>query len=103
MHCISQPCIAPGQTFLPWVKPGQPKVDLSTGAIVWKFYSTPEPFVGASVWGSMPSVDPVRNAIYIATGDNYDLPDAVTDCLKALGNLTADNVPQQIACEVRGN
>jgi len=70
------------------------------GALQWKWYATPDGFTGAAVWGSQAPVDKARNLIYIATGDNYEHPQEVEDCLKALEPLTADNVPQQLECEV---
>ena len=66
-----------------WLKPrslapGPPQVRLSDGKRVWKIYVTPPNHPGAAVWGSAPSVDPARNSVYIATGDNYDYPPEVT-------------------------
>ncbi len=75
------------------------QVDLSTGGLIWKWYATPSEWSGAGVWGSMPPVDLARGLIYVSTGDNYNYPPAVEACLTALDPLTADNVPQQLACE----
>lgn len=75
------------------------KIRLVDGALQWKWYATPDGFTGAAVWGSQAPVDKARNLIYIATGDNYEHPQEVEDCLKALEPLTADNVPQQLECE----
>ncbi|KAL5409225.1 hypothetical protein PMIN04_011123 [Paraphaeosphaeria minitans] len=32
-------------------------------------------FSGASVWGSQPSIDPIRNQVFIGTGQLFSLPD----------------------------
>ena len=52
-------------------------LDLATGAILWKTYMTPdEDYPGNAVWGSSPAIDTKRGSLYIATGNNYDAPDA---------------------------
>jgi polyvinyl alcohol dehydrogenase (cytochrome) len=58
-------------------------LDVNTGAIKWKTYTLPdEPgYSGAAVWGSTPAVDAKRNAVYVATGNNYSLPPARSDCV----------------------
>jgi len=61
-------------------------VDASSGQILWKTYMVPDNggqpggYAGAAVWGSSPSVDPERNAVYIATGNNYSAPQSMQDC-----------------------
>ncbi|HEY8519363.1 MAG TPA: PQQ-binding-like beta-propeller repeat protein [Gammaproteobacteria bacterium] len=62
-------------------------LDAATGRQVWKTYTVPEPkptkknAVGAQLWGpsgapiwSSPAIDPVRNAVYVTTGNNYSDP-----------------------------
>jgi polyvinyl alcohol dehydrogenase (cytochrome) len=62
-------------------------VDAKSGAILWKRYMVPENggrtdgFSGAAVWGSSPSIDEARGVVYIATGNNYNFPDALQACL----------------------
>jgi polyvinyl alcohol dehydrogenase (cytochrome) len=56
-------------------------LDTKTGAIKWKTYMTPEAYSGAAVWGSTPAVDTNRGALYIATGNNYSLPDNAAACV----------------------
>lgn len=77
------------------------KVDMATGRVLYKTYTTPEGkgWSGAAAWGSMPSVDASRRLVVFATGDNYDYPPEVEQCLKDLGPLTNENAPQQAACE----
>jgi polyvinyl alcohol dehydrogenase (cytochrome) len=74
-------------------------IDASTGAVVWKTYSIseePKPRgktkEGVQTWGpagggiwAAPTIDPRRNAIYIATGNGYaDPPQRTTDAVIAL-------------------
>ena len=58
-------------------------LDLSTGQVKWKTYMTPPGYTGAAVWGSAPAVDTKRKTVYIATGNNYSIPDSVTACVAA--------------------
>jgi polyvinyl alcohol dehydrogenase (cytochrome) len=53
---------------------------------------------GAAVWGSSPVVDLARGQVVVTTGDNYEYPDPVENCLLALGPLTASNAAQQKDC-----
>lgn len=68
-------------------------LDLSTGAVKWKTFMTPPGYTGAAVWGSAPAVDTKRGTVFIATGNNYSIPDSVTDCVAA---ATSD--AQRAAC-----
>jgi polyvinyl alcohol dehydrogenase (cytochrome) len=67
-------------------------LDLKTGRIIWKTYMTPEGkgFSGNAVWGSTPVIDTKRNSLYITTGNNYTVPQAVLDCMSAGG--TAEQI-----------
>ena len=56
-------------------------LDAHTGQIKWKTYMAPEGYTGSAVWGSAPAVDPARGQLYIATGNNYSVPDEVTACI----------------------
>jgi polyvinyl alcohol dehydrogenase (cytochrome) len=58
-------------------------LDLQTGAILWKTYTAPQGYTGNAVWGSSPAIDPKRGQIYIATGNNYSVPDDVLACVAA--------------------
>jgi len=70
----------------------------ATGAQIWKTYTIadqPRPTrknkIGTQLWGpsgapvwSAPAIDPVRNAVYVTTGDNYsDPPSATSDAFVA--------------------
>ena len=64
-------------------------LDLNSGAILWKTYMVPaDPagYTGNAVWGSSPAIDTKRGQVYIATGNNYSVPQSVLDCVKAAGD-----------------
>ena len=61
-------------------------LDLNTGAIVWKTYTAPDDYTGNAVWGSGPAIDTKRGQVYIATGNNYSVPQTVLDCVTAAGS-----------------
>jgi polyvinyl alcohol dehydrogenase (cytochrome) len=46
----------------------------------------PPGFSGNAVWGTTPVIDTKRNSLYIGTGNNYSVPDAVADCVLAAGD-----------------
>lgn len=55
-------------------------LDARTGEILWRVYMTPEGYSGNAVWGSTPVIDVKRGSVYIATGNNYTLPEPVAGC-----------------------
>ncbi|HYX34208.1 MAG TPA: PQQ-binding-like beta-propeller repeat protein [Oligoflexus sp.] len=63
-------------------------LDARTGRILWKTYTVPDNFgrkdlfSGGSIWGSSPSIDSQRGLVYVATGNNYDAPSELKNCLK---------------------
>ena len=69
-------------------------VDLTTGKILWKTYTVPDNggqpggYSGAAVWGSTPAIDPKRKLVYIGTGNNYNVPQTVKDCISKLSSQT---------------
>jgi polyvinyl alcohol dehydrogenase (cytochrome) len=71
------------------------RLNRKTGEIEWKTYMTPDlpDFSGNAVWGSTPAIDPSRNSVFIATGNNYTVPQEILDCVE--NNMTAAEV---IAC-----
>ena len=60
-------------------------LDANTGAILWKTYMVPEGWPGGAVWGSSPVIDPKRGQLYIATGNNYNIPEDALECVAAAG------------------
>jgi polyvinyl alcohol dehydrogenase (cytochrome) len=76
-------------------------VDAATGKILWRTYTQPDNFgqtghyAGGAVWGSSPSIDEERHVVYIATGNNYALPDNLQACL---GKYPGDPASQQTQC-----
>jgi polyvinyl alcohol dehydrogenase (cytochrome) len=59
-------------------------LDARTGRVLWKTYTVPGAetpgFAGGAVWSSTPVVDENRGSLYITTGNNYIVPDAILDC-----------------------
>ena len=61
-------------------------------------------FTGAAVWGAQPSIDPVRNQVFVATGNVYSTPPQYTACLNSTttssntsqSNMTNPCVPQDV-------
>lgn len=70
-------------------------LDVATGAIKWKTYMVPEGYYGGAIWGSTGAVDLERNVAYMATGNNYWIPQSVQDCINGGGTppscLAPDN------------
>ncbi|MBD0255856.1 MAG: PQQ-binding-like beta-propeller repeat protein [Cytophagales bacterium] len=71
-------------------------LDAGTGKILWKTYTVPEGkgFSGNAVWGSTPVIDPKRNSVYITTGNNYTVPQAILDIVAAGGT------PEQVKSSI---
>jgi polyvinyl alcohol dehydrogenase (cytochrome) len=61
-------------------------LDVRTGAIRWKTYMVPEGYYGGAIWGSTGAVDMARRTVYMATGNNYAVPQSVLDCLTGGGS-----------------
>ena len=94
------------------------------GKLVWKAYTIPEPpapvrknAIGVQLWGpsgatvwSSPTLDPERNRLYVATGDNYSDPASLTsDAVLAFDMRTGaivwskqftPNDAWNVACEI---
>ncbi|KAF5749011.1 hypothetical protein HS088_TW04G00972 [Tripterygium wilfordii] len=75
------------------------KLDARTGAILWQIYMLPDnlgkmgEYAGAAIWGSSPSIDPIRNHVYIATANLYSAPLWVRQCQERENNLTVPTSP----------
>ncbi|WP_434991071.1 PQQ-binding-like beta-propeller repeat protein [Xanthomonas melonis] len=55
-------------------------VDLNTGKKLWQFYTVPEGYTGAAVWGQV-AIDPISRRLYFGTGNNYNIPQGVGNCV----------------------
>jgi polyvinyl alcohol dehydrogenase (cytochrome) len=58
-------------------------IDARNGKIRWQTYMAPRGYTGSSIWGSTPAIDVQRNRVYVATGNNYSVPEDVSDCIEA--------------------
>jgi len=61
-------------------------IDVDTGAVKWKTYMAPDGYSGNAIWGSAPAIDKKRKQVYVATGNNYSVPQSVLDCIAAAGD-----------------
>src|SRR5262249_31886501 len=52
-------------------------LNADAGVVLWKTHTCPEGYKGASIWGNTPAVDVKRGLVYVATGNNYEVPPAV--------------------------
>lgn len=61
---------------------------------LWNIYTLPldKGWSGASVWGSQPSIDPLRNQVFVGTGNTYIYPSAYIHCI----NETASCLPPDV-------
>jgi polyvinyl alcohol dehydrogenase (cytochrome) len=64
-------------------------LDENTGQLLWRTYMVPPGYSGGAIWGSGPAIDVKRGQLYIATGNNYSVPQTVLDCVDAAGSDTA--------------
>ena len=74
-------------------------LDEDTGQILWKTYTAPEGFSGNALWGSSPAIDTKRGQVYLATGNNYSVPQAVLDCV----TLAGEDPAAKAACSPADN
>lgn len=56
-------------------------LDVATGAVKWTTYTVPEGYYGGAIWGSTGAVDLKSNQVFMATGNNYAVPQTVLACL----------------------
>lgn len=70
-------------------------LDISTGAIKWRTFMVPEGHFGGAIWGSTGAIDTERRQLYMATGNNYAVPQSDLDCLNGggtpVGCMSPDN------------
>ncbi|KAH7570141.1 hypothetical protein ACOSQ2_018426 [Xanthoceras sorbifolium] len=87
------------------------KLDIRTGAIIWKTYMLPDNggklggYAGAAIWGSSPAIDVIRRRVYVATGNLYTAPLEVLRCQEKQNNQTTrPNHPDQcIGADINSN
>ncbi|MBV1882223.1 MAG: PQQ-binding-like beta-propeller repeat protein [Pseudomonadales bacterium] len=74
-------------------------LDIKTGEVMWETDTIPpapvdvtaeEWFSGNAIWGSAPAIDLKRKSIYIATGNNYEVPEALSTCI-SIANATKES------------
>jgi polyvinyl alcohol dehydrogenase (cytochrome) len=70
-------------------------LDARTGRLRWQTHTIPAPpegvppadwFSGAAVWGSSFPIDEERDALYVGTGNNYQVPRELSACVASAGS-----------------
>jgi polyvinyl alcohol dehydrogenase (cytochrome) len=61
-------------------------IDVATGRVKWKTYMVPGGYAGGAVWGSTGAIDLKSNQVFMATGNNYAVPQSVLDCIGGGGS-----------------
>jgi polyvinyl alcohol dehydrogenase (cytochrome) len=75
-------------------------IHANTGRILWQTYTMPDNFTqtdgysGGAVW-QPPAIDPTRGLMFIGTGNNYEVPESVKQCLQ---NSSQQSSGQQSSC-----
>ncbi|MXV45333.1 MULTISPECIES: PQQ-binding-like beta-propeller repeat protein [Xanthomonas] len=79
-------------------------LDLNTGKKVWQFYNVPEGYTGASVWGQV-AIDPINRRLYFGTGNNYNIPASVGNCVSNARSYRGSEltVQDELACMAPDN
>jgi polyvinyl alcohol dehydrogenase (cytochrome) len=74
-----------------------------TGQLLWKTNympsrpSNPGGYSGGGMWGSTPVVDSKRGSLYVATGNNYEVPQDVETCI---ADAQASGAPDSVCNSV---
>jgi polyvinyl alcohol dehydrogenase (cytochrome) len=61
-------------------------LNADTGQILWQTFTMPDNhgqtdgYSGGAIW-QPPAIDPARGSLYIGTGNNYEVPQSVKNCL----------------------
>jgi polyvinyl alcohol dehydrogenase (cytochrome) len=62
-------------------------IDAGTGEILWRTYLSPATedgsagrYSGTSVWSGTPVIDPATRTVYVTSGNNYTVPESVSEC-----------------------
>ena len=69
--------------YVPSFRGSVASLDTATGHVNWQTSMVPAGYTGGAVWGSGFAVSASRNLLYVATGNNYTLPQSVTTCIHA--------------------
>ena len=70
-------------SYVPSFRGSVVSLDTATGHVNWQTSMVPSGYTGGAVWGSGFAVSASRNLLYVATGNNYTLPQSTTDCIGA--------------------
>jgi polyvinyl alcohol dehydrogenase (cytochrome) len=68
-------------------------LDVATGKFKWKSYMVPEGYSGGAVWGSTGAIDLKSNQFFVATGNNYMVPEEALKCIREGGSAVSCTDP----------
>lgn len=68
-------------SFVPTFRGSVVALDEATGKGLWKFYTVPLGYTGASIWNTQPVVFTAAHSLIVATGNNYSIPLSVAACI----------------------
>lgn len=68
-------------------------LDVATGQVKWKTFMVPEGYYGGAIWGGGGAHDRAHQLIYVATGNNYMVPQSVLNCQAGGGSPAACQSP----------
>jgi len=80
-------------SYVPSFRGSVAALDAATGKLLWQTSMVPAGYTGGAVWGSGFPVLPSLNLLYVATGNNYTLPQTASNCIAAVATRAA-----QLAC-----
>ena len=85
--------VSASSSYTPTFRGSVAALDAPTGALQWQSYMVPQGYTGGAVWGSGFAVNSNANLVYVATGNNYSVPQAAAACQE-----NADTGPSRLAC-----
>src|SRR5579883_463415 len=56
-------------------------LDARNGKMLWKTYTIPPGYAGASIWSNAATYDAKRHSLYVTTGNEFQVPDGVQRCV----------------------
>ncbi len=72
--------VSASSSYTPTFRGSVAALDAATGAVQWQSYMVPQGYTGGAVWGSGFAINTGARVIYVATGNNYSVPQAASAC-----------------------
>ncbi len=77
--------VSASSSYVPSFRGSVVALDSATGALQWQSYMVPQGYTGGAVWGSGFAINAAASLIYVATGNNYSVPQAASACQAQAG------------------